>query len=303
MRLAQSAADGATRQAGLQRAHSLAARMAALLVLRSRGSATASCMPAAAWLRGSRPPEQDAAAKDTVPLAASVVLLRAQLRLLQAGGAQGSVMAAQQLAVQAAADARQLLPEPAQALTQLLLLECLPLEGEHGDATAAALWRTLFSVAQQPGDNGIASSATWVPTAPHVVNVCGEKAAGAALTSHGCWNFESLFHTGLPLPAGLQLEFLARLYVVRRAQTELAKGVARKEAVQAMAQARQLQPPTALLAWLKQQPPTAIVQGMIQRSWTQSCAMHQTACATIVPYSTPLRTAASLLVLHALQGL
>lgn len=60
-----------------------------------------------------------------------------------------------------------------------------------------------------------------------------------------------------------QADYLARLCAVRRAETELPAAGAEHEAAQAAAQLKRVAPPAALLAWLKAQPPSAVVTGKL----------------------------------------
>lgn len=187
---AYSNATASSESSALQRASALAARALAVLSLRRRGSGAAASPAAAAWLTapqlGSNAQTGDAApgaeqdvevdpqpAPEAEP-ATAVILLRAELRLLQqaapapgASESSGGSEAPPTLsgswlleygqpggpgAATAAADARLLLGGTALPLVQQLLLPSqLPMAGAHGEAAAAALWRLLFHAALQSG--------------------------------------------------------------------------------------------------------------------------------------------------------
>jgi hypothetical protein len=167
----------------LQRVAALVARTLAVLALRRRGSGAAASPAAAAWLaapEAGNDAEQDGAVtaadangpNSMLHPAVAVILLRAELRLMQsaaaAPGAGDSGEAADAMApgwllehgrpegpaaCAAAADMRLLLGDSAVlAIQQLLLPPQLPAAGEHGEGVAPALWRVLFHASLQSGD-------------------------------------------------------------------------------------------------------------------------------------------------------
>ncbi len=214
----QQGSEGAA--ADLQRVSDLAARAVAVLSLRRRGSAEAACSAgAAAWLQAP-PAASDEAAADTAPVAAALVLLRAELRLLhaasQASGAAADVESNVLLplssllvygrpggaaAAAAAADVRLLAGGAAQDVLQLLLVEALPLAGEHNAAAAATLWRVLFAAALQQGASfgcfGIVTLALQMRTAAMIMwgaqKFCLRNVSlgRVKVTAMDTWNYNS----------------------------------------------------------------------------------------------------------------
>jgi hypothetical protein len=185
VRLAQQQQPAAASAEALQRVAALAARTLAVLSLRRRGSGAAASPSAAAWLAA--PEAESAAEQDGAVTAAdtdgpdsalhpavAVILLRAELRLMQSasaaadgrdsGGAAEPEAPARgwplehgrpegSAANAAAADMRLLLGDSAVlAIQQLLLPPQLPAAGVHGEGVGPALWRVLFHASLQSGD-------------------------------------------------------------------------------------------------------------------------------------------------------